>query len=59
MFSIEENKMLNPSWIGKALNKKCWLFDVLPKQASNENSWRTASLHSKQWFYEEQEAKFK
>ena len=55
MFPIEKNKVLNPSWIGKALNKN---IDVLPKQASNENT-STASLHSKQWFHEEQQAKFK
>ena len=42
----------------KGPEKKCWLFDVLPKQASNENT-SNASLHSKQWFHEEQEAKFK
>ena len=55
MFPIEKNKVLNPSWIGKALNKN---IDVLPKQASNENT-STASLHSKQWFHEEKQAKFK
>ena len=37
--------------------EKCWLFDLLPKQAPNENS-STASLHSKQWVHEA-EIKFK
>ena len=36
---------------------KCWLFNVLPKQAWNENT-STVSLHSKQWFHEA-EAKIK
>ena len=54
MFPIEKNEILNPSWIGKAWNKNV---DYLMYNMSNENT-STSSLHSKQWFHEEQEPKY-
>ena len=60
MFSIEENEILNPSCVGKALNKNA---DYYIYYTSRQHvKWKHFSykftLHSKQWFHEEQKAKF-
>ena len=63
MFSIEKNEILKSSWIGKALNKNVHYLMYYPSK------WKhftlhvarlqcTFTLHSKQWFHEEQEAEF-
>ena len=55
MFFTDKNKILNSSWIGKALNQN--LCTTQGDNMSNENT-STASLDYIQWFHEEQKANF-
>ena len=60
MFSTEKNEILNPSWVGKTLNKNVDYYMYYPSRQYVK--WKhynyKFTLHSKQWFHEEQKAKF-
>ena len=63
MFSFEKNEILNPSWIGKALNKFVDYLKYYPSRRQMKTlqlqfSKQNNENNSKQWFHKE-EAKFK
>ena len=52
MLFTDKNKILNSSWIGKALNQNIdYFMYYTADNMSNENT-STASLHYIQWFHE-------